>query len=82
MKRIDWGNPFKAEDFDAVFILPEGMAGDIAKHANARFREILKEHGKRVAHKHGDCHWWQTPDERVMHYHTHTAILICEKEIE
>lgn len=76
-REIDWDNPFKAEDFDGRYtLLPE----QCANVANARFRELVKEHGHMVWGIKGYDEWMskETADNCSIDC-DHTAILICEK---
>lgn len=92
-----WQNPFKPEDFaylsgqEPDYVGTECVVRErkecAAAIANARFRELLEKHGKRVygpshesSYNHPDIQWeaWKTKDDD----YTHTAILICEEEIK
>lgn len=85
-----WDNPFKAEDFERwTMVHPaQNMAGVAAQLANARFRELIKEHGKRV-YRNGkwESNPWHEGQQRFLEAgdhieDTHTGIIICEKEIK
>lgn len=93
---LDWDNPFKPEDFEAVRRFSVKSNGDdsitimlpvmeeVARLANARFREIVAQ-GKRVWGKNllNNSHdYMDKPNAEDLKERTHTAILICEKELE
>lgn len=90
---LDWENPFRPEDFQEdpmenyyQYAVHKFTA---AEQANAHFRELIKAHGRMVyanrhscqtkqcGHLHAD---WRDCQESVRGA-THTAILLCEKEI-
>lgn len=84
---IDWDNPFKIEDFDfdvdginrSILSLLENAA---RLQANARFRELIKEHGKVVYTSNPENIAYARWSGGNYSSDTHTAILICEKEIK
>lgn len=92
-EEIDWDNPFKSEDFEdhakVIAMRNSGLYGllnwrQMSEVANARLREILKEHGKKVWRADvGNYNnvWIDDSEYDPPGTFTNTAILICEKEI-
>ncbi len=76
---FSWENPFTAETFggDSEF---SGQGQYWADKANARFRELLKEHGRKV--------WISAAKNPFMHDEpgwsgdTYEAVLVAEKNLE
>lgn len=81
---IDWENLFKPEDFLSNKSKPYQFIDidGIAQIASARFRELVNGHGKRVygnvSEEFGALDFAEQPALDS----THTAILICEREIK
>lgn len=80
LSRFDWDNPFRPEDF-LVGIVPYPTADFAAKQANARFKQILEEHGRRIYFPSED-EGWRSDDINHDYPWKKTAYLICEKEID
>lgn len=73
---FDWEDPFKPEHIGEDYTLLERL--DISQTINARFREIIKEHGKKMyCYKGGWVDGGLAEGLRVFK----SAILIAEKEI-
>lgn len=93
-EQFSWEAPFKPEDFSMGSIEIESLiktpiltTRDAVMLANRRFREIIAQ-GKRVTGRYEQGIWFESPlfesplYDKMPGLDTHTAILICEKEIE
>lgn len=78
-KPIDWENPFCAKDFENLEDYSGPDAQNIAEQANARFRSILKEHGRKIIMD--ELYWSFDSDEAFKSRAIKQGILIAEKEI-
>lgn len=83
---FDWENFFNAQElrsWSRTAPLEDDVYEHMARHQNKLLREAIKKHGKKVFKSAGMGHYdkWIEDESELDAAPSHSAILICEKEI-